>query len=96
MWVPWAHLQDSEARLLFSVRKIERGRTERAGLILGHEGESPDGAMLTDMIAAMGGAYEFTKNASANLRRKDDAFNPALGGFMSGTMLGLRCMSLNA
>lgn len=48
------------------------------------------------MIAAMGGAYEFTKNASANLRRKDDAFNPALGGFMSGTMLGLRCMSLNA
>lgn len=42
----------------------------------------------------MGGAYEFTKNASANLREKDDAYNPALGGFMAGTMLGLRCASL--
>lgn len=41
--------------------------------------------------AAMGGAYEFTKNASANLRQKDDAYNPALGGLMSGAMLGLRC-----
>lgn len=39
----------------------------------------------------MGGAYEFTKNAAANLRQKDDAYNPAMGGFMAGTMLGLRC-----
>ena len=42
----------------------------------------------------MGGAYEFTKNAAANLRQKDDAYNPAMGGFMAGTMLGLRCKSV--
>lgn len=42
--------------------------------------------------AAMGGAYEFSKTASANLREKDDAYNPAIGGFLAGTMLGLRCM----
>ena len=41
----------------------------------------------------MGGAYEFTKNAAANLRQKEDAYNPAMGGFMAGTMLGLRCKS---
>ena len=40
----------------------------------------------------MGGAYEFSKNASANLREKDDAYNPAIGGFFAGTMMGLRCM----
>lgn len=39
----------------------------------------------------MGGAYEFSKCASANLREKDDALNSAIGGFFSGTMLGLRC-----
>lgn len=40
---------------------------------------------------AMGGAYEFAKCASANLRRKDDSWNPAIGGFFAGSMLGLRC-----
>lgn len=39
----------------------------------------------------MGGAYEFAKTASANLREKDDAYNSALGGFLAGTMMGLRC-----
>jgi len=39
----------------------------------------------------MGGAYEFSKTASANLREKDDAWNPAVGGFFAGTMMGLRC-----
>lgn len=42
----------------------------------------------------MGGAYEFTKNASANLRERDDAYNPAIGGFFAGTMMGLRCKLL--
>ncbi|KAK0892360.1 hypothetical protein LTR91_019267 [Friedmanniomyces endolithicus] len=42
---------------------------------------------------AMGGAYEFTKNASANLREKDDAYNPAVGGFFAGTLMGLRFRS---
>lgn len=41
----------------------------------------------------MGGAYEFTKCASANLREKDDTLNPTIGGFVAGSMLGLRCTS---
>ncbi|KAK0290697.1 hypothetical protein LTR35_000129 [Friedmanniomyces endolithicus] len=47
----------------------------------------------TALFAAMGGAYEFTKNASANLREKDDAYNPAVGGFFAGTLMGLRFRS---
>lgn len=46
----------------------------------------------TDTVTgAMGGAYEFAKTASANLREKDDVWNPTIGGFFAGTMLGLRC-----
>lgn len=41
-------------------------------------------------IAAMGGAYEFTRNASANLREKDDSLNPALGGLLAGAIMGLK------
>lgn len=43
--------------------------------------------------AAMGGAYEFTKCASANLREKNDVYNTTLGGFVAGSILGLRCTS---
>lgn len=43
------------------------------------------------MTAAMGGSYEFAKCASANLRKKDDAYNPAIGGLFAGSMLGLKC-----
>ncbi|KAJ9620993.1 hypothetical protein H2203_007580 [Taxawa tesnikishii (nom. ined.)] len=42
------------------------------------------------VFGAMGGAYEFTRCASANLRQKDDAWNYAVGGFFGGSMLGLR------
>ncbi|GAB7356365.1 hypothetical protein MBLNU459_g7150t1 [Dothideomycetes sp. NU459] len=42
------------------------------------------------VFGAMGGAYEFTKIAAANLRQKDDSWNPAIGGFFAGSMLGLR------
>lgn len=41
----------------------------------------------------MGGAYEFSKCAAANLREKDDTWNPTIGGFFAGSMLGLRCMT---
>ena len=41
--------------------------------------------------AAMGGTYEFVKFASANLREKNDSINPAIGGFFSGAVLGLKC-----
>lgn len=47
---------------------------------------------MTDAaIAAMGGTYEFTRFASANLREKDDSINTAIGGFLAGSVLGLRC-----
>lgn len=39
----------------------------------------------------MGGAYEFTRFASANLREKDDTYNTAIGGFLAGSVLGLKC-----
>jgi hypothetical protein len=38
----------------------------------------------------MGGTYEFTRFASANLREKDDSLNPAIGGFLAGSIMGLR------
>ena len=40
--------------------------------------------------AAMGGFYEFFKNAAANLRQKNDTYNEAIGGFFGGSVLGLR------
>ncbi|MCJ1236406.1 hypothetical protein MMC14_004387 [Varicellaria rhodocarpa] len=42
------------------------------------------------VFAAMGGTYEFGKLASANLREKDDSWNSAIGGFLSGSVMGLR------
>ncbi|KAK5149844.1 hypothetical protein LTR04_006947, partial [Oleoguttula sp. CCFEE 6159] len=44
------------------------------------------------VFAAMGGSYAFAKTAAANLRRKDDSWNPAIGGFFAGSMLGLRAV----
>merc|ERR1712093_348774 len=46
-----------------------------------------NGTMIT---GAVGGTYEFTRFASANLREKDDSLNTALGGFLAGSVLGLR------
>jgi hypothetical protein len=40
--------------------------------------------------AAVGGTYEFAKLASANLRERDDSLNTAIGGFIAGSILGLR------
>lgn len=40
----------------------------------------------------MGGAYMFTKDAAANLRKKDDSYNSAIGGAFAGSMLGLKCL----
>jgi hypothetical protein len=42
----------------------------------------------------MGGAYEFSKTASANLRQKNDTWNEAIGGFFGGSILGLRCKEI--
>jgi hypothetical protein len=44
----------------------------------------------TDLdTAAMGGTYEFTRLASANLREKDDSYNSAIAGFLAGSVLGI-------
>jgi hypothetical protein len=47
---------------------------------------------LTARAAAMGGAYMFSKDAAANLRKKDDSYNSAIGGAFAGSMLGLKCL----
>lgn len=44
--------------------------------------------------AAMGGAFEFTRIAAANLREKDDSWNPAIGGFFGGAVVGMKCQHL--
>ena len=41
--------------------------------------------------AAMGGTYEFVSTASANLREKNDTWNPTVGGFFAGSVMGLKC-----
>lgn len=38
----------------------------------------------------MGGTYAFVSTAAANLRQKNDAYNPGLGGFFAGALVGLR------
>jgi len=42
------------------------------------------------LFAAMGGTYAFVSTAAANLRQKNDAYNPGLGGFFAGALVGLR------
>ncbi|KAI5855245.1 hypothetical protein BZA05DRAFT_334115 [Tricharina praecox] len=42
------------------------------------------------IFAAMGGSFMFVRNASANLREKDDHWNPTIGGFVAGAILGTR------
>ncbi|KAI4189054.1 MAG: hypothetical protein L6R41_001721 [Letrouitia leprolyta] len=48
------------------------------------------------MFAAIGGTFEFVRVAAANLREKEDAYNPAIGGFFAGGIVGLRIRSLPA
>ncbi|CAN8104846.1 unnamed protein product [Discula destructiva] len=46
------------------------------------------GIILT--FTLVGGTFEFAKNASANLRQKNDHYNSAIGGFLAGSLLGLK------
>ncbi|MCJ1224148.1 hypothetical protein MMC12_000792 [Toensbergia leucococca] len=48
------------------------------------------------VFAAMGGTYQFARVASANLREKDDSWNPTIGGFVAGSVLGLRIRTFPA
>ena len=47
-------------------------------------------SFANEVVAAVGGTYEFTRFASANLRERDDSLNQAIGGFLAGSILGLR------
>lgn len=40
-------------------------------------------------FAAVGGVFEFSRVAMANLREKNDAYNTAVGGFLGGATFGL-------
>ncbi|EER23342.1 hypothetical protein D8B26_001441 [Coccidioides posadasii str. Silveira] len=48
------------------------------------------------LFATMGGAYEFVKTASANLREKEDFWNATLGGFFAGAAMGFRARTFPA
>ncbi|KLU85061.1 hypothetical protein MAPG_04093 [Magnaporthiopsis poae ATCC 64411] len=45
-------------------------------------------------FALVGGVFEFSKTASANLRQKQDHYNTAIGGFLGGSILGMRSMRM--
>lgn len=47
--------------------------------------------LLTSSLAAVPAVYCFVKDASANLRERDDTLNTTIGAFFGGSMLGLRC-----
>ena len=44
------------------------------------------------MTASGGAAFQFTLDSAANLRQKDDSYNHAIAGFVSGTIVGLSSM----
>lgn len=75
MLLPGASSPELEALLLFSVSTFDLWAYS---------------ALANTYIAAVGGVFEFIKLSSANLREKDDSLNTALGGFLAGTVLGLR------
>ncbi|KAI0438656.1 hypothetical protein F4803DRAFT_565127 [Xylaria telfairii] len=47
------------------------------------------GSTITS-FTALAAVYSFSKDATANLREKDDAFNTAVAAFLGGATLGLR------
>lgn len=48
---------------------------------------------LTGSTVAVGASHAFTAAAAANLREKNDSWNPAIGGFFSGAVLGTACQA---
>lgn len=60
-------------------------------LVRSHGALKSQARRLTQTAAAAGAAHGFGRAAAANLREKDDSWNPAIGGFLSGAIVGLRC-----
>jgi hypothetical protein len=44
--------------------------------------------------AGVGAAYQFTHDATSNLRQKDDCYSEAIAGFAGGAAVGVASMSL--
>jgi hypothetical protein len=44
---------------------------------------------LIGVAAGVGAAYQFTKDATSNLRKKDDCYSEAVAGFVAGTGIGI-------
>lgn len=47
---------------------------------------------LIGVAAGVGAAYQFTKDATSNLRKKDDCYSEAVAGFVAGTGIGIYSM----
>ncbi|PGH15105.1 hypothetical protein AJ79_02631 [Helicocarpus griseus UAMH5409] len=48
------------------------------------------------LFASVGGAYQFARIASANLREKEDHWNALFGGFFGGAAIGMRARTFPA
>ncbi|KAF2252646.1 hypothetical protein BU26DRAFT_453066 [Trematosphaeria pertusa] len=46
------------------------------------------------LYAGVGATYQFTKDATSNLRQKDDCYSEALAGFVGGATLGVAKRSI--
>ena len=75
MWAQWGSSRDMDP---LRQPLVSKHRTEHAHLVTDHP------------TAAMGGVYEFVRRAAANLREKEDSWNPTIGGFFAGATTGLR------
>jgi hypothetical protein len=47
---------------------------------------------LIEGAAGVGATYQFTKDATSNLRQKDDCYSEAIAGFLSGCGVGIYSM----
>lgn len=46
---------------------------------------------VNSLPAVAGGAFTFSKLVAANLRETNDMYNTSIGGFLAGSIFGLRC-----
>jgi hypothetical protein len=44
---------------------------------------------LIEGTAGCGATYQFAKDATSNLRQKDDSYSEAIAGFLSGSCIGI-------
>lgn len=72
------------AGLLFAAVKNQQAKKQ-----YGAWGVFTRGGTIIGTFAAAGTAFEFTRAASANLREKNDHYNHAIAGFVSGSVVGL-------